>query len=368
MFSLLKGIAKARWNSEATSEPLDIVFQEVFVGTVGVLGLEQRDEVDEPSPPQTYQTSSYLQYLHMNARRNDPPTYKDLASVICFAYKLGMNPELEQLFLKIAFQAAEADESAFPGRFLSFLRSLASTIHETIPVGLEISTFQRLFQNVLSSCVEKTMFNEPGPQKDWKREKRGCGCQDCKLLDAFLAHPNKVEETFHINGQRRKHLSAQLSKDCYYYHEKSIELSESRTKSPYGLVVKKILDFHNSRISKWRTDRETMRSTIRDLAPSADLKKLLGEYYDILVIQGKPISEISSGETSLPKATRGSLLAGKSSATALNPSSGNATATGSSNKKRSAPSGMDDNEDENDASKKRQATWNKWRENLKSDD
>jgi hypothetical protein len=358
MFSLLNGIAKARLNSNAVSEPLDIVFQEVFLGAVGALGLEQHDEVDKPPPP--HQRTSYSYYIPLNNRKDDSPAYKNLASIICFAYKLGMNPELEHIFLKISSQAAEADESAFPGRFLSFLRSLASTIHEAIPVGLEISTFQSLFQSILSSCVEKTIFKEPCPPKDWKREKRGCGCEDCKLMDAFLAHPGKVEETFHINGQRRKHLSTQVSRcSSYDASQKSIDLSEIRTKSPFGLVMKKVLDFHHSRISRWRKDGETMRSIIRDLASPTDLKKLLGEYYDILVVQGKPISEISSGEIQLPEATRGSLLAGKSSTTALNPSSGNATAAGSSNKKRSAPSGVDGLKDNNDARKKRQARWNK---------
>ncbi|PQE16193.1 2OG-Fe(II) oxygenase superfamily protein [Rutstroemia sp. NJR-2017a BVV2] len=358
MSSLLSGIAKARLNSEAVSEPLDIVFQEAFLGAVGALGLEQHDNIDKPPPP--HQTTSYSYYIPLNNRKDDPPAYKNLASVICFAYKLGMNPELENLFLTISSQAAEADDSAFPGRFLSFLRSLASTIHETLPVGLEISTFQSLFQSILSSCVEKTMFKEPDPPKDWKREKRGCGCDDCKLMDAFLVHPDKQVDTFYINGQRRKHLSTQLSRcSSYDPSQKHIDLSESRIKSPFGLVVKKVLDFHHSRVSRWRKDGETMRTIIRDLAPPADLKKLLGDYYDTLVVQGIPISATPPGETSLPKATRGSLLAGKTSTAALKPSSGNVTAAGSSNKKRSAPSSVDGREDGLHSRKKRQATWKK---------
>ncbi|PQE31553.1 2OG-Fe(II) oxygenase protein [Rutstroemia sp. NJR-2017a WRK4] len=367
MFSLLSGIAKARLNSEAVSEPLDIVFQEAFLGAVGALGLEQHDDVDKPPPPHRT-TYPYNYYIPLSNCRDDPPAYKNLASVICLAYKLGMNPELETLFLKISSQAAEADDSAFPGRFLSFLRSLASTIHESLPVVLEVSSFQSLFQSILSSCVEKTMFKEPDPPKDWKREKRGCGCNDCNLMDAFLVHPDKEVDTFFINGPRRKHLSTQLSRcSSYDASQKHIDLSENRIKSPFGLVVKKVLDFHYSRVSRWKKDGETMRTIIRDLAPPADLKKLLGEYYDILVVQGIPISATLPGGTSLPKATRGSLLSGKSSATALKPLSGNSTAAGSSNKKRSAPPGVDGTEEEIDF-RKRQATWNKWRENLKSDD
>ncbi|KAM3087010.1 hypothetical protein ACMFMF_000941 [Clarireedia jacksonii] len=359
MFPLLTNIAKVRLASEVISEPLDIVFQEVFIGTVGVLGLEQHDEVDTPPPCPTYQTYSYPYNALLDNRQKETPGYRNLSWVICFAYRLGMNLELEQLFLKIALRAAEANESAFPGRFLSFLRCLASTVYGHMPVGLEISSFQHLFQNILSSCVEKTMFREPRPPTDWKRQKRGCGCNDCKNLDAFLQNPNKVEETFHINGDRRKHLRAQLSKDCYD-PQKSIALSETKIKSPFGLIVKKILDYHYSRVTQWEKDRETMRKTIREVAPPADLQKLLGQYYDALVVQGVPIAEPRPGQTPLSALAHGSLVTAGSSTPVLNPLSGNATAGGSSNnnnnKKRSAPSGVsvDGNENEDGGPKKKQ--------------
>ena len=129
---------------------------------------------------------------------------------------LDLGPQVRRLFNKLERLAVDEVEPAiiFCGLFLPLSKELNEMSADRNPGALaqEVHNMACLFTEKLPSLVaSRCVGPKPPPPMDWRRQKCGCGCEECLQLDAFLDDP-ALETTYirAISEDRLRHLENQM--------------------------------------------------------------------------------------------------------------------------------------------------------------
>ncbi|QSZ32400.1 hypothetical protein DSL72_001974 [Monilinia vaccinii-corymbosi] len=180
--------------------PFDTIFQELVSSNLDRLDLEHwYDEIPVVKPNNRYNWPY----------KAPPPTplptrikHEDLALILCLAYQRGMSPELDRFFKKICTEAKRAEKQPFLNHLLPFLKALARVLKDS-PIALNSPVFQQLYESILNSSILRGKTKKPFRSEHWSRPTRGCGCEDCVLLDTFLSDPKNQTRVFYMTGYRK---------------------------------------------------------------------------------------------------------------------------------------------------------------------
>lgn len=110
--------------------------------------------------------------------------------------------------------------------------------------------------------------NPPAPPADWSQPmKLACNCEDCRVLQAFTAHPTERVHRFRVNKDRRQHLHRKID-------ENGLDMTHvtERTGSPQTLVCEKTRRRFDLREAQYRADLAAFK-TLLSLAPAAGCGK-----------------------------------------------------------------------------------------------
>lgn len=191
-----------------------------------------------------------------------------------------LTSELENAISRFSKEASEASLTCLETEYISFLRRLLPKLSDPSACIY----YQPLIQNILSAYVSKAVPRKPPPQRDWTRKDRGCGCQDCKSLDAFLSNPTRSSFEFRRKTEERRHLHLRVAADI---REGSIQVSEVKGGTPYGLLIEKTMKIYETKLRAWEATRNAVKKVVMDLGVP-QLKSLLGELFDAIIAL-KPI-------------------------------------------------------------------------------
>ena len=139
-------------------------------------------------------------------------------------------------------------------------------------VNGNIEFYMNLFRSVISSYTKYFVPTLAQKIQDWSSPKRGCpsGCGDCRSLDRFLTAIDQAETKFAVVTARRKHLEQRLLNS-------GLEVStDTRSGSPYKLVVKKTRSIWRDDVESLQKARHTAKNEIFAIGKTK-LWDLLGE-------------------------------------------------------------------------------------------
>ena len=123
------------------------------------------------------------------------------------------------------------DTAAFEILILPLLKLLPPTL-EPASTPLNKHRYKNLFRTVLGAYIDQYVQKEPPALGSWKRQRKGCGCNDSSKLDKFLTNSRQSVGRFPSVIKIRQHLEQQLAgSHC--------NLSTEKTASPHTLVVSK---------------------------------------------------------------------------------------------------------------------------------
>jgi len=108
--------------------------------------------------------------------------------------------------------------------------------------------FRPLYRTILRSFVSKAVPRQPSAPRDWTRRTWGCGCMNCRSLDAFLSNPSRDFFEFRRPSDERTHLQNRLGNEI---RAGSLQASTIRSGSPHGLLVK-TTKAYDDEVRAWR--------------------------------------------------------------------------------------------------------------------
>jgi hypothetical protein len=189
---------------------------------------------------------------------------------------LQLSTELNFLLSSLAEEARTITVDWFELTFLPFLKTLGSIIQE-LNLPTQHSPFQSLFQQVLSTYVERYVRPEPQPSKDWSRPTVLCDCQDCPSLNLFLANPKQQVANFRVAGKRRDHIYSKVS-------DTGIDQRTDRTSSvPYTLVLTKNTKCFEIAHKAWEERCIAAGDYLQTMDSEVGLKPFLADLYTPIV-------------------------------------------------------------------------------------
>lgn len=225
----------------------------------------------------------------------DTENSKNIAILLCHCQELGLRSELEQIVFKISGQSRTSRMELYEGIFLPFLKILKTMIIEK-HIEVKGSPFQTLFQQVLTSYINRFVEAQPQPPKDWARDGVSCGCRDCSTLNKFLLDPRQQVGRFPMSQKRRDHLERTTKSK-----HPGFKLGTDYRGSPHTLIVTKTNNCYQESLKAWNARRVVARKHLDDIGESV-LKVFLGNIHGQIMsmsmsaMEGPPIANLNSAD------------------------------------------------------------------------
>jgi hypothetical protein len=189
---------------------------------------------------------------------------------------LQLSTELNFLLSSLAEEARTINVDLFELTFLPLLKTLGSTIQE-LNMSMRHSPFQTLFQQVLSTYVERYVRSEPQPSTDWSRPTVLCDCQDCPSLNLFLANPKQQVANFRVAEKRRDHMYSKVS-------DTGIEQRTDKSSwPPFSLVLTKNMKYFEIAHKAWEERCIVAKNYLQAMDSEVGLKPFLAHPYTPIV-------------------------------------------------------------------------------------
>jgi hypothetical protein len=208
--------------------------------------------------------------------------YQDVAYILCASDKLSLKSELDQVIARFSRDGSLASASILETVYLPFLVVLAKWIEKS--KALKFPSFQKLYQNILSSFISQSVTRQPSAPRDWTRRTWGRGCMNCRFLDAFLSNPSRESFEFRRPSDEITHLQNRLGDEI---RAGSLQVSADRSGSPHGLLVKKTTKPYDDEVRAWRHKCSKIRQIINSIG-FPRLQAVLGAGYGS-IMSLKPI-------------------------------------------------------------------------------
>ena len=234
--------------------------------------------------PQYIGTSKRYKYGNQDWSRRDKwqittdpelMTGEQLATLVCVSERLNLKREIEEICRTLSTQAFTVDLCLFGSFLIPLLEHLPSPPTISGSSDGKDNHYQPLFQAVLSAYVQRYVQPRTPPLRDWSRQQRGCGCDNCRVLDRFLTNPTAEFGRFPMNGPIRTHLEQQL-RGSY------CETTTERHGSPHTLVVRKINKEWHQKMAKWEQRWAVAANKMKGIGDKK-LVNLLGDQYQAIV-------------------------------------------------------------------------------------
>jgi hypothetical protein len=157
-------------------------------------------------------------------------------------------------------------------KFKTLYNPLISELHRRLPsrrVDLYIPPFSDFFRRIIGIYLQHVLGPKPSRFKPPSNVRKiGCGCSDCKALDAFLASGRR-EETFRYNENRRTHLKGRL--------RSATDLAKFITCPsgiPHGLIVTKTPEMVPA--EHWKLLQKDAEVLMRSIGNDAVVERIMG--------------------------------------------------------------------------------------------
>ena len=181
----------------------------------------------------------------------------------------GSELELLTLIRKLEAEAGRVDVVAFESFFLPLLKGLIVSLPWSLEREARYGSF---FRTLLSMYVKRFVQRKP-QAGNWTTTPRGCGCSDCRQLDAFLANASQASMRFPVSSNRRQHLHQVLEgTDIKHVTDR---------RGVETLVVTKTASSSLTKMQQWQERFAKAREQILKLDPKI-LKKVLRDDYRYL--------------------------------------------------------------------------------------
>ena len=243
-------------------------------------------------PEGTMEANLYAGYPEMDRKCNamDP---KPLAKLIRRCISLDLTAEVEELRAQID-RTVTATPVIAP-LILYLLKFLCAPLDKRLAeCKSEVSLFA---QSILKLCISKYVGEKPAGEPGWSRRRRGCGCDDCRLLDEFLADPTKEEFSFGpCTHSKVIHLEDLLPKS-WGPRDDTGEMCtvkrDSHSLNSVSVLIRKTAMDEAQMIKAW-----TRRSNkVKSVVEKHSAKAILGDAYDELVdssVHGRKRKRVST--------------------------------------------------------------------------
>jgi hypothetical protein len=206
----------------------------------------------------------------------DADRSREIALLLCDCDMLQLSTELNFLLSSLAEEARTINVDLFELTFLPFLKTLGSTIQE-LNMSMRHSPFQTLFQQVLSTYVERYVRSEPQPSTDWSRPTVLCDCQDCPSLNLFLANSKQQVANFRVAEKRRDHIYSKVS-------DTGIEQRTDKSSwPPFSLVLTKNMKYFEIAYKAWEERCIVAKNYLQAMDSEVGLKPFLADLYTPIV-------------------------------------------------------------------------------------
>lgn len=196
-----------------------------------------------------------------------------VVAVISQVYKLGLQSQLDRFLARLASEASVASMNTLSTMYLSFLRILTPVVER---LSLQTASMHDLYRIILNAYITKTLSLKPQALAQWLREKRGCGCSDCVLLDQFLASIRPIME-FNNTLKGKSHAEERLAEDVLSGRIQISKVSGSQSAFRVEKIAKSVDD-------TWTELYEESRARLLSI-PQSGLKVVLGEQDYNLVLR-----------------------------------------------------------------------------------
>ncbi|KAM0343299.1 hypothetical protein ACHAPU_008749 [Fusarium lateritium] len=174
-------------------------------------------------------------------------TYKTLGEFFTWILKLStdMDNLAAQFMSKAVMQADKLPRAELCLMWLPFLRSIVPDL-ERNNVPLDTPAYQKFFSTLILAVMDRYLGPEPAKPTNWSVPGLNCTCDDCRRVNAFLAHPTQMSAKFPVNKNRRHHIHNRLDGD----HVGCTHTSERNT-NPHTLVITKTTRPQELKLQHW---------------------------------------------------------------------------------------------------------------------
>jgi hypothetical protein len=162
-----------------------------------------------------------------------------------------------------------------------YFRLLNAFIKESqrFPEVLVYRPFQILYQTILSSFISKESAPQPRPPRNWVRRWRGCGCEECNILDVFLRNPSLSQTEIRQYVPVLDHIEERLRRDI---RDETIKTEIIRGSQPLTLRIQKVDHVYECELKVWTQKQDFIKKKIPDLGVQS-LRMLLGEHFQTIM-------------------------------------------------------------------------------------
>ena len=187
----------------------------------------------------------------------------------CAVIDIPINQIIDRL--KDEAQSEKDPINTFPRFFLPLLKALNKQ-RELLSSCPHPYTAD-LTHNILAVYIRCCVGPMPPPPQNWTLSTRGCGCEDCKQLDSFLADPSKRSGFIPVsNAERAHHLKRQLKTI-----DPEWQAQETSDKSGYKLLIDKTRRQWFAAVKEWEKKKSFARHNLREAFEEKDLGDILGK-------------------------------------------------------------------------------------------
>ncbi|KAI9800601.1 MAG: hypothetical protein M1833_003259 [Piccolia ochrophora] len=197
---------------------------------------------------------------------------KEIATFVAHCHAASLHTQIDQVYGRLLQQAKKMLRSVFIDLILPLLTELPKVLRSN---GTSVSSepHSDFCRHMLTSYLTRVVGQEPTPPTDWRREKRGCGCEMCDILDEFLIDPAKQSAEFHRVLGKEYHLLDRLmrgSDRAFNFDGNAAMPSWKIIKRPFPMEYDHIL---------WELRCKQAQSELKRF-DQKDLKAMLGDRYD----------------------------------------------------------------------------------------
>ena len=290
VFAFQMSIFNAGTEGYLSQNVVRTIFADIVSAMLKGFGLLAMETLIFPTPFDA-STASYSERLARPAAPAGPVLNSDrtraIAILLCHCESLHLSTELNYMVFSLAEEAKIIDLVQFDLVFLPFLETLGSILQE-FSISVEGSPFQGLFQQILSTYLERFVGPEPRRSNDWSRPTVVFDCQDCPSLNRFLADPRQMTRTFTVNGKRRDHVYSKVA-------DTGIDHFTDKTGPCHCLVLTKNDNYFRFVRKAWEERCAVARTHIQRIDTKVHLKPLLAALYNSIIT----LAMVSSGERPL---------------------------------------------------------------------
>jgi hypothetical protein len=226
-------------------------------------------------------------YSYMQSEATPISTLENFATLADDSLTLGLSESamrlLENAYADLAERRASGRVPVVNTHIVAELLEPLAIVLSKHKVTPSLST-KGIFEILLRDGILKKVGRPPTKLPGWSHKPRGCtnaaGCQDCTMLNAFLASTDKKTWRFMAAEKRRRHVEYAIPYELF-------KMDTERSGSPYTLVVEKLGKEFAQEVKKYQESVHALEETLRPLRGDF-LMKLLGDggYRELILLDG----------------------------------------------------------------------------------